>query len=89
MFNAKIFQAGFTHFNMFLFQLLPPSLPVVVKVGNGNSGYGKVCVASPRGFQDVASLVSMTNNYATSESFLDGKFDLRIVKIGQRYKVFK
>lgn len=69
--------------------LLPPSLPVVVKVGNGNSGYGKVCVASPRGFQDVASLVSMTNNYATSESFLDGKFDLRIVKIGQRYKVFK
>ena len=25
-----------------LFQMLPPSLPVVVKVGSANSGYGKV-----------------------------------------------
>lgn len=49
----------------------------------------QVCVASPRGFQDVASLVAMTDKYATSEAFLEGKFDLRILKIGQRYKVFK
>jgi len=69
--------------------LLPPALPVVVKVGSANSGYGKVCVASARGFQDVASLVAMTDNYACSEPFLEGKFDLRIQKIGQRYKVFK
>eukprot|EP00111_Clytia_hemisphaerica_P004942 TCONS_00014199-protein len=69
--------------------LLPPSLPVVIKVGSANSGLGKVCVASPRGFQDVASLVSLTNTYATSESFLEGKFDLRIYKFGQRYKVYK
>ena len=46
-------------------------------------------MASPRGFQDVASLVSLTNTYAVSESFLDGKFDLRIYKFGQRYKVYK
>ena len=54
-----------------------------------NSCNKKVCVASPRGFQDVASLVSLTNTYAVSESFLDGKFDLRIYKFGQRYKVYK
>ncbi|XP_002170074.3 synapsin-2 isoform X1 [Hydra vulgaris] len=78
-----------TYYQSFNEMLIPPPLPVVVKIGSVNSGYGKVCVASTRGFQDVTSIVAMTNNYATSEPFLDGKFDIRILKLGQRYKVFK
>ena len=49
----------------------------------------KVCVASPRGFQDVASLVAVADTFATTEPFLDGKYDIRIQKIGRHYKVYK
>ncbi|XP_031561664.1 synapsin-2-like [Actinia tenebrosa] len=69
--------------------LITPRFPVVVKVGHGNSGYGKVCVQNHRSFQDIASVVALSGNYATTEPFVAGKCDIRIQKIGDHCRAFK
>ncbi|XP_029197265.1 synapsin-2-like isoform X2 [Acropora muricata] len=69
--------------------LITPKFPVVVKVGHANGGYGKVCVPNHRSFQDIASIVAISDTYATTEPFIPGKCDIRIQKIGNHYRAFK
>lgn len=66
------------------------SFPAVVKVGHAHAGAGKMRVATHHDFEDVRSVVVMTDGkYCTVEPFIEGEFDVRIQKIGEHYRVYR
>jgi glutathione synthase/RimK-type ligase-like ATP-grasp enzyme len=70
--------------------LFTPSLPVVVKVGYAEAGYGKMKFENAGDFNDFKGVLALHSDYVTVESFIDNReYDLRIQKIGNKFRAYK
>jgi hypothetical protein len=63
--------------------------PAVVKLGHAHSGYGKMKVEDHHVMEDVRSLLSLHRSYLSVEPFINGGYDIRIQKIGNKFRIFK
>nr|CAH8856993.1 unnamed protein product [Trichobilharzia regenti] len=68
--------------------VVAPAFPVIVKVGHGHRGEGKVKADTPFIYQDLVGLMISGQTYATTEPFVDANCDLHVQKIGTNYKAF-
>jgi glutathione synthase/RimK-type ligase-like ATP-grasp enzyme len=63
--------------------------PIVCKVAYPHAGYGKIKIDNYHAFADLRSVVSIHDDYCTTEPYKEGDYDLRIQKIGDHYRCFK
>jgi glutathione synthase/RimK-type ligase-like ATP-grasp enzyme len=70
--------------------MFTPDLPIVVKVGSAEAGYGKIKITEPGQLADFRSCLALHSDYATAERFIDNRaYDLRIQKIGEHFRCYK
>jgi len=70
--------------------MFTPELPVVVKVGYAEAGYGKMKFDNSDDLNDFKGVLALHHDYVTMESLIGAReYDLRIQKIGNHYRAFK
>eukprot|EP01117_Protostelium_nocturnum_P005967 TRINITY_DN2146_c0_g2_i1.p1 TRINITY_DN2146_c0_g2~~TRINITY_DN2146_c0_g2_i1.p1 ORF type:complete len:377 (+),score=141.93 TRINITY_DN2146_c0_g2_i1:746-1876(+) len=70
--------------------MFTPDLPIVVKVGTAEAGYGKIRITEREVLQDFRSCLATGKDYATAERFIDNRaYDLRVQCIGEHIRVYK
>jgi len=66
------------------------TFPAVVKVGSAHAGVGKMKIMDHHQMSDFRSILAMTpDEHCFAEPFIIGSCDLRIQKIGQKYRAFR
>uniref|UniRef100_A0A6B2L9H5 ATP-grasp domain-containing protein n=1 Tax=Arcella intermedia TaxID=1963864 RepID=A0A6B2L9H5_9EUKA len=70
--------------------LFTPSLPVVVKIGYAEAGYGKMKFENQGDLNDFKGVLALHHDYVTVEGYVENReYDLRIQKIGKHYRAYK
>lgn len=67
----------------------PPDFPAVTKVGSSSQGIGKSKVTNMDAWKDTLSLLSMTTEYFITEPYVNWKSDIRVQKIGNKYRAIE
>jgi hypothetical protein len=65
------------------------SFPAVVKVSHAHRGMGKMLIHDNEEFRDVATILALHDDYATSEPYIPTEHGIRVQKIGNHYRVLK
>eukprot|EP01129_Flabellula_baltica_P015442 TRINITY_DN7875_c0_g1_i2.p1 TRINITY_DN7875_c0_g1~~TRINITY_DN7875_c0_g1_i2.p1 ORF type:complete len:225 (-),score=51.25 TRINITY_DN7875_c0_g1_i2:22-696(-) len=63
--------------------------PLVMKVGTGHEGRGKVRIFDKGSFKDITGILALDKQYYTTEPFIDFVYEYRVQKIGNHYRAFK
>ncbi|PRP83068.1 hypothetical protein PROFUN_09664 [Planoprotostelium fungivorum] len=65
-------------------------LPIVIKVGTAEAGYGKIRITDRGVLQDFRSCLATNNDYATAERYIENRaYDLRVQCIGEHLRVYR
>lgn len=65
-------------------RLVNPAFPCVLKVGSHHGGLGKARVSTPDQWQDLIDVISLLDDYAVVEPFIDYTADVRCLAVGDR-----
>ncbi|XP_065323936.1 synapsin-3-like [Gordionus sp. m RMFG-2023] len=68
--------------------MITPKFPIVVKIGHFHNGSGKIKIDNHYDFQDITSIIAVSECYSTIEPYIESKYDIHVQKIGQHYKAF-
>jgi len=63
--------------------------PLVCKVGTGHEGKGKIRIRENQELKDFRGVLTLNNNYFTTEPYIKFDFEFRVQKIGNSVRAFK